>query len=320
MNQFYCEVCQKKTDSLVIDKSVAFNHKNHEFEIESKIRVCTICNKQVYDHDLDQMLAEKAIIKYNSLFGVTGEQIVSFRNEFKLSQSTFSKAIGIAKKTLVSYENNQAIPSDHYMQILKSVLEKPDILTIFAENSDKSFTEKEKNKISQMEEIQPFFVCEDEYRGYREFNKKRLLQAILFLSENETVMTKLNKGLFYADFSAYKNFAVSITGACYQQYTHGPFIPTLYGFVEELVENNQLSFINVEEGEFQYNVYLSKDKTDMSLFNENEIDILYNVRDFISDISARQVSHTSHFEPAWLETEVGQLISYEYANRLRMSF
>ena len=39
----------------------------------------------------------------------------TLRNKYNLSQELFSKIIGCAKKTLISYEKGTAIPNDNYM-------------------------------------------------------------------------------------------------------------------------------------------------------------------------------------------------------------
>ena len=317
---YYCEFCQGRTESFITLKNVEFNHNHKTLSILSEVRTCKVCGNQVYDRELDQITTEKAINEYNTLYGIPGSEIIKFRNNLNISQSTLSKIIGIAKKTLVSYEKNQAIPSDHYLQILKVVMEKPEIIQLFAKNSDKIFTKKEAEKIFFCDIPDSFKVCEDEYHGYNDYSEEKIEQVILYFAEHSTVMTKINKGLFYLDFSAYKEFARSITGSSYQKFAYGPFIASLYQKIEKLVFQKKIHVKSISTENLKYNEYTSLIKPNLSLFNESEIILLQKVRDYVTSLSASAVSEDSHEEKAWLMTEDGAYISYNYALSLNKDF
>ena len=51
------------------------------------------------------------------------KEIINLRKRYNLSLQQFSKVIGCAKKTLISYEAGTSIPNDIYMVILKTLID-----------------------------------------------------------------------------------------------------------------------------------------------------------------------------------------------------
>ena len=63
----------------------------------------------------------------------------------------------------------------------------------------------------------------DIFSGYKRFELEKLFEAIKFFCFQDRVFkTKLMKLLFYADFSHFKKYSVSITGARYARLPYGP--------------------------------------------------------------------------------------------------
>ena len=62
---------------------------------------------------------------------------------YNLSQDLFSKIIGCAKKTLVSYEKGTSTPNDNYSIILNTLIYKPRLILDFIEGNRESYTKKQ---------------------------------------------------------------------------------------------------------------------------------------------------------------------------------
>ena len=72
-----------------------------------------------------------------------GNKILELRKSYNLSQDLFSKIIGCAKKTLVSYEKGTSTPNDNYSIILNTLIYKPRLILDFIEGNRESYTKKQ---------------------------------------------------------------------------------------------------------------------------------------------------------------------------------
>jgi len=317
--EYYCDFCQIKTNSFTTQKITVFTYKSKTLNIESFQRICSNCGNQVYDFELDNQTSMNAIREYNKQYGIIGQEIASFRRNLNLSQSSFAKILGLAKKTLVSYENSFAIPNDHYTQLLRAVMKNPKILPELAQFSASEFSAKEKMKISEID-TDDCIESINEYNGYTEPKKQKLIQSILFFMQKGIGMTKLNKALFYTDFSCYAKYAYSVTGNIYQRYNHGPFNQHLYSIVKTLETEKYIISDKLNPDIHDHYTYQTIIEPKLDIFEPDEIEILKRVYQYISSTSYTQVSEDSHLENAWTDTEQGQPISYEYALSLKQTF
>ncbi len=320
---YFCDICHKSTDTFLAPKNFKINRLGKEIAVESEARFCKECKEPVYDLELDQIASEKIIHSFNRLYGVTGQKIIDFRNKFNLSQSTLSKIIGIAKKTLISYETEQAIPSEHYLQLLKVIMEKPSVVGLFAKNSNQSFTMRELDKLSLPGLNDSFLTIQEsqlEYQGYQVYQPEKAAELILFFCQKPASITLLNKALFYTDFSNYHENAVSITGAQYQKAPFGPMMNNLKVILDNLVSKNALIKTKVSTNNLEYYEFKSIQFKDFILLTELEQKIAKSVKHQIDKTSATIMSEVSHEESAWQKTVDWENISYHFAADLKTIF
>ena len=142
-----CDNCGS-TDTYIKNHEHIYQIKGKEIKFNSDRRFCSKCNNLVYDEKLDNIASEKGIEIYNKLYGVPKEEIIALRKKYNLSQELFSKVIGCAKKTLISYEKGVSIPNDSYLILIKSLIANPEIIANLVEANKIQFTDKEYNKIN----------------------------------------------------------------------------------------------------------------------------------------------------------------------------
>ena len=146
-----CDVCESSTTYI---KNHEHNYiiKGKKIIFISKRRFCKDCNNLVYDSNLDNIASEIAIKIYNEKYGISKNELINLRTKYNLSLELFSKIIGCAKKTLISYEKGKSIPNDIYLIVLKSLIAKPETIVTFIEANKDQFTNKEisiiNNKLS----------------------------------------------------------------------------------------------------------------------------------------------------------------------------
>ena len=199
-----CDNCLCKS-TYIKDYVHNYNIKGKEINFISQRRFCNECDSLVYDAELDNEASRKAIEIYNKNYGICKEDIVNLRNKYNLSQELFSKIIGCAKKTIISYEKGTAIPNDNYMIIINTLISKPDTIITLIESNKNQFTDKEyfriKEKISKFSnnEKQLFYNKDfepSEFNGYTKIDKNKIINLILMFAKNGVLKTKLLKEMF----------------------------------------------------------------------------------------------------------------------------
>ena len=317
-----CDNCGS-TDTYIKNHEHIYQIKGKEIKFNSDRRFCSKCNNLVYDEKLDNIASEKGIEIYNKLYGVTKEEIIALRKKYNLSQELFSKVIGCAKKTLISYEKGVSIPNDSYLILIKILIANPEIIANLVEANRVQFTDKEYNKINNKISIflanneKQLLLSEEysptEYNGYTKLNKEKVYNMIIYFADNTILKTKLLKEMFYADFLFYKENCKSITGL---EYCKLPFGPVPDGFETILLNEYQEGMIDykpVITSSKEYYEIAAKKKFNKELFTKEELDVLAKIKKYFKDYNVKKIVDYSHKEKAYTDTNDCAKISYDYS-------
>lgn len=317
-----CDICGS-TNTYIKEHEHIYNIKGKEIRFVSKRKFCKECNSLVYDAELDNNASEIAISMYNEKYGVSKDEIIALRNKYSLSQELFSKIIGCAKKTLISYEKGKSIPNDSYLIIIRSLISKPETILTLIDANKEQFTNKEFNKIScKLAMLMPnnakkLVVTDDEklseYNGYTKFSKEKIYNIILFLADRTILKTKLLKEMFYIDFLCYKNTCKSMTGLEYSKLQYGP-VPDQFEYILNQGATEKIIDYNVSyNNDYECHNISSKKEFNKDLFTEEELEILNKVKNRFKNYGSKEIVDFSHKEQAFLKTELYSKISYDYA-------
>ncbi len=297
-----------------------YHHKYNDIEFYSKRRFCSKCNNLVYDEELDNEASKKAIREKNKILGVDPDKIIALRKKYNLTQEQFSKIIGCAKKTLISYEQGTSVPNDIYIVTLKMLLENPNIIKPMIESNLSRYSQEEYQKITSKLSI----IYEEEdnkkenqelskYNGYTEYSLSKIKNLILYLSQNTILKTKLLKELFYCDFISYKNIGKSITGLEYKKYQFGPVPRNYEQILNKLIQSKSISLNLIIDSDYECNQISSIEKPNTKDFAKEELDIINRVIKYFKNYSSKKIVDYSHKEKAFTDTKENNLISYDYA-------
>jgi len=126
----------------------------------------------------------------------------------------------------------------------------------------------------------------------------------------ETVIYKL---LYFIDFDFYEKFEEQLVGATYIKNRYGPTPIEFKKISEKMIEEEDT--MKVESSYFNYpqTKYLPLRRADLSKLKANEIEVIDDVLNRLSDMNAAQISEHSHNDVPWLTTEDGEIIEYESA-------
>ena len=318
-----CDNCSC-TESYIKDYKHDFNIRGKEISFISKRRFCKNCNNFVYDKELDNEASEKAIEIYNDKYGIPKEKIKILRNKNNLSQEQFSKIIGCAKKTLISYEKGTALPNDNYVILINSIEKEPDIIELLLDSNKDKYSESEykkiKNKILKFIENNSISLQKEEdifkpseYNGYTKLDFNKVINTILYFAEEGILKTKLMKEMFYADFINYKHTGKSITGLKYAKINYGPVPDEKDKIISECISNKYIEEEIEYKNDYEYHKIISLKKFDSKLFDSKEVEVLKRVKEYFKKFNSKDITEFSHEEKAFTETKFAKNISYDYA-------
>lgn len=322
-----CQVCNGE-DTVIKTYEKEFIVKGKKINETVQSRFCKECGNFIYDETLDEESAKKVLCHYLKKYGIEPEKIRKLRKKYNVSQELFSKIIGCAKKTLISYENGTSIPNDTYMIVLKTLLENEDTIQPFIEANKERFTEKEYSKIqndiyshlkNNIRNLNNNFSTElSVYNGFSKFSFEKLKSIISFFSKNGVHKTKLLKELFYTDFKCYKEYGYSMIGLEYAKINYGPVPDGFEILLQVLIEQKIIELeITTHENYEEIIIEALKDP-DFAILEESEISIIHEVKNYFKDFNVSKIVDFSHQEVAYQQTNNKELISYEYAADLQI--
>jgi uncharacterized phage-associated protein len=125
---------------------------------------------------------------------------------------------------------------------------------------------------------------------------------------------KLNKYLYFAEFSAVRRLGHPITGVPYQKLRHGPAPRRLLPVRDALVADGSVRLERRQDAfGYEHTDLVPLREADLSRFTADEIVIIDEVIEALLPLNGAQVSELSHREAGWLLVQIGDTIPYELA-------
>jgi len=124
----------------------------------------------------------------------------------------------------------------------------------------------------------------------------------------ETVIYKL---LYFIDFDFYEKYEEQLIGATYMKNQYGPTPIEFAKIVEQMIMNGTMEKVKSDYFNYPQTKYLPRNRPDLTKFKANEIEVIDDVLNRLSDMNANQVSAYSHGDVPWLTTGDGEVIEYE---------
>ncbi len=307
--------------------------RKEEFTIVSHYYLCEDSNERFTTSEIDELDINQLHNQYREKYNIPfPDEIKSIREKYGLSAQKMAEALGFGVNIYRNYENGE-VPNESNGKLIRLAADTESFqqLVKLSGTIDKTTKEKILEKIDKIffeEKHNKFFVdlheyffgsqIPDEFSGYKTPSLEKFTEMVVYFSEYlQPYKTKLNKLLFYADFSFFRDTGFSISGVRYAAIDLGP-VPNNFETIFDFIENNK--HIQRERKEFDSGgwgeiFHLAQGRTfNASVFSKNEITTLQMVAEKFKTISAKEIKELSHKEKAWKENfERGkQLISYKY--------
>ena len=328
----YCPNCETDRDLEHIETVEKVKVRGEDIEVKAVYWRCLDCGEEFEGPDDDRDEVADAYTQYRAKKGfMQPEDIKALRENYGLTQGDLAQILGFGAVTLSRYETGmlQTASHDRTLQMLRNPR---NFWATLSRLGDKvslppaklsRLKERLREIIISGEMFDPLLEAAldyegDEWSGYRRFSLENFINTILFFCETPRWKTSINKFLFYADFKCFRVYGRSITGAHYAHAPYGPCPDKFEHLFLWLAERGNIEITEVSGKDYGGEKIRATTKADMSVFSRNEQQVLIEVKKKLGERTAKALTGLSHVEQGYKETGNGELISYRYAEHLRI--
>lgn len=326
-----CPLCNGKMN-LIINEKNYIEFKKNKFEIFETYYRCLKCGEKIVEDKTGDKNLLQVYNQYREKHKIFfPEEITSLRERYGLTKTKMSFALGWGENTYANYEKG-VIPSESHNSLMK-LIEDPEQFLKLVELRNDLFSDVEREELKKRIEksssvkkdikwfdlLWPKKIGSD--TGYTKPNLEKFTNMIIYFAEKEKpYKTKLNKLLFYSDFTYFKNYFKSISGARYRAIKYGP-VPSDYDAVYNWLSKNKI--IDIKETEEECGVTEKINpliEFHRDLFTANELDMIEQIYNKFKDFTPSKLRDYSHKEEAWKENKAtNKIIDYQkYAVKIRL--
>ncbi|MCQ9205743.1 MAG: DUF4065 domain-containing protein [Omnitrophica bacterium] len=235
-----------------------------------------------------------------------GARIRKLRDSFKLSQEDVAKKLGLSRVSLSQIENGERKMIAEEVAKLSAIFKIDADILLDLKKDIKVTIEKDYSMDTQKTDMR-ISVPQKNLGKFKEVLLYVLNKVGSKPNIGETVLYKL---LYFIDFDFYEKYEEQLIGASYIKNHYGP---TPVEFKEIIKEMKDKDLVEVENQYFQYpqRKYLPLRPPDLSLLKANEVKVIDEILERLSDMNANQISEYSHGDVPWQTTDDGEIIDYE---------
>lgn len=245
----------------------------------------------------------------SSIYAELGKKVKELRERRNLSQEKLAELLGIPRPAVSQIENGtRTVSADELINMSKTLgihvesllglRGEPEVI-IEKENQAKPEEEKPTMRINVPQE-----------------NLTKFRQVLLYILDRvgakpnigETVIYKL---LYFIDFDYYEKYEEQLIGAKYQKNHYGPTPIEFSKVVETMAEAGEIEKVKSKFFDYPQTKYLPLKKPDLSKLNARELELIDEVLNRLSDMTAQQISDYSHQDIPWKSAEDGGIMEYE---------
>ncbi len=311
--------------------------RKENFEITFHYYECPDSIEQFTSTELDAINMDQVLHQYRERFHIPfPEEISAIREQYGVPAARMSEVLGLGVNSYRHYEAGE-MPSISNARLIR-MAEDPEH---FIDMVGLCPTIEEKYRmryIQKAEALAEGRKCDkplanlrayllgaqqaDVFTGYRFPSLEKISEMVVFFSAQlSPYKTKLNKLLFYADFTMFRQRCQSISGLRYKAISMGP-VPNNFQSLFEYLYNEGHIDIRITEfpqgytGE-QFLVRRGRE-FNAGLFQPEELEVLHKIADYFAPSSTHDIVQLSHRENAWCNNEAQKnFISYTYAFGLK---
>ncbi len=238
-----------------------------------------------------------------------GQRIKQIRESLGLSQQALAEKLGVSRPSISLIENGER-------RVCAEELKK--LAAIFNLSVD-VLMDPDKEPQIMIKESREAYESEAASRMRISVPQKNLLkfkEVLIYILNRvgakpnigESVIYKL---LYFIDFDYYERYEEQLIGATYLKNKFGPTPLEFKEIVRRMMAEGEIIEIKDKYFEYPQRKYLPLRRPDLGIMKGNEVEVIDDVLDRLSDMNARQIIDYSHHDVPWLTTEEGKTIDYE---------
>ncbi len=330
----YCEACGKEVETKIIAKRERYDVCGEEIETDAQVLVCAECGEEFYCEELDEATLLRAYNIYRRRHKLLlPEEIRQIREQYGLSQRSFSKLLNWGDKTIRRYENGSIQDKAHNSLLL--FLREPENMLVYLTENETPLEGRQRQRLMEtVEKLRQdgdyragrklaglFFAHPPSVEnGFKLFDYEKLCAMVLFFAHRSAglLKTKLLKLLNYADMIFYQEHGVSMSGLCYVHLPYGP-VPQDFDLLFGMLASDHVAHIEVvfEDGYERHQVIPERGLPE-DVLSPEEREVLERICERFAGFGSVEISNYSHQEKGYRATRQGEIIPYSYAKEIRL--
>ncbi|OIN97394.1 repressor protein [Candidatus Desantisbacteria bacterium CG1_02_38_46] len=236
-----------------------------------------------------------------------GQRIKELRGKAGMSQQELADRLGVLRATVSQIENGERKVCEEELIKLSKIFE-VSINNLLGLEKEPEIVLEDNKKANKEEKFIRINVPQKNLEKFKEVFLYILNKISAKPNIGETVIYKL---LYFIDFNFYEKYEEQLIGATYIKNHFGPTPIEFKKIVEKMLDEEEITKIKSEFFKYPQTKYLPLRKPDLSRLKANEIEVIDDVLNRLSDMTAAQISEYSHNDVPWLTTEEGKKIEYE---------
>lgn len=243
----------------------------------------------------------------DTLMRQIGNRIKEMRERKGLSQEDLAKKLEISRVTVSQIENGKRkICTEELIALARTFNVSTDILL----NLEKDIEVILEKSTEKTPEVKGHIRISVPQRNIEKFKEVLLYILGKVGSKPNIGQTVLYKLLYFIDFNYYEQFEEQLIGATYIKNHYGP-TPKEFDKIVREMEGSDLIKISDDYFKYPQTKYIPLRDPDLSKLKAQELQVINDVLNKLSDMNATQISEYSHNDVPWLTTEDGEVIDYE---------
>lgn len=328
----YCEECGREVETKIVVKREDYVVCGESVEVNAQVLVCAECGEEFYCEELDNTTLINAYNKYRRRHKLLlPEEIKKIREQYGLSQRSFSKLLSWGDKTVHRYENGSIQDKAHNSLLI--FLREPENMRAYLMENEVMLEERQKNKlletVDRLEQDSGhsagrklanllFGKAPSIENGFKTFDYEKLCAMVLFFAHksSELLKVKLLKLLNYSDMVFYQENGISMSGTVYVHLQYGP-VPENFDFLFGMMAADNVAHIEItfDNGYEKHQVIPDCDIPE-GVLSDIEMAVLERIYTKFADFGSVEISNYSHKEKGYSSTKQGEIISYAFAKNI----
>jgi len=234
-------------------------------------------------------------------------RIKELRLSAGMSQEELSLKLGVKRTTLTQIENGDRKVNAEELKLLAEIF-RLSIDEFMNPTKEARVCIEMEPGVANPEKGMRIDVPQKNFIKFREVLLYLLNKVGAKRNIGETVLYKL---LYFIDFDYYEKYEVQLIGATYRKSKYGPTPLEFKEIIQRMKKAEDLTVVSGKYFEYPQTKYLPLRAADLSVLNAQEITLIDQVLDRLSDKNETQISEYSHQDVPWLSTPDGKPIPYE---------